>query len=105
SFDEFWNHIEAGIDLTGAFPMGRQAGVDHYLTNKLQGSDWELNYVPGAYLHDIESFDYGFFRITPKEAQLMDPSQRLFLQTAWEAIDDAGYGGKKLVGSKTGVYV
>jgi acyl transferase domain-containing protein len=35
----------------------------------------------------------------------MDPNQRLFLQTAWKAIEDAGYGGKKLVGSKTGVIV
>ncbi|MCM3746400.1 SDR family NAD(P)-dependent oxidoreductase [Paenibacillus pasadenensis] len=102
---EFWKSIEAGIDLTGAFPKERSADIESYLTAMLDDMGWEVKYSPGAYLHDIASFDYSFFRITPNEANLMDPSQRVFLQTAWEAVEDAGYGGKKLAGSRTGVYV
>ncbi|WP_338556402.1 SDR family NAD(P)-dependent oxidoreductase [Paenibacillus sp. KS-LC4] len=105
SSDEFWRQIASGVDLVGAFPQERSADIDGYLTNMLDEMGWELKYSPGAYMHDIASFDYGFFRITPNEAALMDPSQRVFLQTAWEAIEDAGYGGNKLVGSHTGVYV
>ncbi|PYP93204.1 MAG: polyketide synthase [Candidatus Angelobacter sp. Gp1-AA117] len=42
-------------------------------------------------LEDCESFDAGFFRITPREAEFIDPQQRLFLECAWEAFEDAGY--------------
>ncbi|KQN99830.1 SDR family NAD(P)-dependent oxidoreductase [Paenibacillus sp. Leaf72] len=105
SSEEFWRQIASGVDLVGAFPKERSADIDGYLTNMLDEMGWELKYSPGAYMHDIASFDYSFFRITPNEAALMDPSQRIFLQTAWEAIEDAGYGGNKLVGSHTGVYV
>ncbi|NEN85515.1 non-ribosomal peptide synthetase [Paenibacillus elgii] len=56
-------------------------------------------------MDEIDMFDYSFFRLTPREALLMDPNQRLFLQTAWSAIEDAGYGGTPLSGKKVGVYV
>lgn len=105
SLEDYWDHIELGLDLNGSFPIERHKGIEGYLKMKLEHLDWEMKYAPGSYLKDIESFDYGFFRITPNEAELMDPSQRLFLQTAWEAIEDAGYGGKKIAGSNTGVYV
>jgi phthiocerol/phenolphthiocerol synthesis type-I polyketide synthase E len=42
-------------------------------------------------LEDCESFDAGFFRFTPREAEFIDPQQRLFLECAWEAFEDAGY--------------
>src|SRR5437763_3541705 len=42
-------------------------------------------------LEDCESFDAGFFRFTPREAEMTDPRQRLFLECAWEAFEDAGY--------------
>lgn len=105
SVDEFWVDVEAGADLTGRFPAEREQGIKEYLTSKLEGSGWDLKYLPGSYISNIDSFDYDFFRITPKEAELMDPSQRVFLQTAWKAIEDAGYGGNKLRGSKTGLFV
>ncbi|MFC6650085.1 beta-ketoacyl synthase N-terminal-like domain-containing protein [Paenibacillus rhizoplanae] len=59
----------------------------------------------GGYLDEVDVFDYSFFHLSPKEANLMDPNQRMFLQTAWTAIEDAGYGGGRLAGSSTGVYV
>lgn len=62
-------------------------------------------YVPAGYIENIDHFDFPFFKLTKKEAQLMDPYQRLFLETAWKAFEDAGLTEEKLKGSKTGVFV
>ena len=58
----------------------------------------------GAYLDDLELFDAGFFRISPVEAQLLDPQQRMMLETCWRALEDAGMDPDRLKGSRTGVY-
>jgi acyl transferase domain-containing protein/glutamate-1-semialdehyde aminotransferase len=54
-------------------------------------------------LDDIEMFDAGFFGINPKEAEILDPQQRVFLETAWEALEDAGYDPQKF-GGPIGVF-
>ena len=58
----------------------------------------------GAYLDDIDQFDPAFFRISPVEAQVMDPQQRMMLETSWRAVEDAGLNPETLAGSRTGVY-
>ena len=58
----------------------------------------------GAYLEDLELFDAPFFRISPVEAQMLDPQQRLMLETSWRALEDAGLDPERLAGSRTGVY-
>jgi len=63
-------------------------------------------YSKSGYFKDgIDKFDAGFFGISPRESKFMEPAHRLFLETAWEAIEDAGYGGDKIYGSNTGVFV
>ncbi|KAJ4343921.1 hypothetical protein N0V95_006523 [Ascochyta clinopodiicola] len=59
----------------------------------------------GYFLDDLENFDAAFFGISPKEAELMDPHQRLALELAWEALENAGIDPKKLTGSDTAVYM
>lgn len=59
----------------------------------------------GAFIDDYDGFDNRFFNISPKEAKKMDPQERLFLQTAWNAFEDAGYTRAQLSGAKVGVYV
>lgn len=54
---------------------------------------------------DYNCFDYKFFNITPKEAELMDPHQRVVLEEAWKAIIDAGYTEESIYGTNTGVYI
>ena len=58
----------------------------------------------GAYLDGLDQFDATFFRISPVEAQLLDPQQRLMLETCWRALEDAGMDPERLRGSRTGVY-
>jgi 6-methylsalicylic acid synthase len=59
----------------------------------------------GYFLDNLEDFDAAFFGISPKEAELMDPHQRLGLELAWEALENAGIDPKKLTGSDTAVYM
>ncbi|HLL65087.1 MAG TPA: SDR family NAD(P)-dependent oxidoreductase [Micromonosporaceae bacterium] len=58
----------------------------------------------GSYLDDVAGFDAPFFRVSPREARLLDPQQRLFLEVAWEALEDAGCPADTLAGRPVGVY-
>ncbi|URZ17238.1 non-ribosomal peptide synthetase [Clostridium felsineum] len=94
---EFWRKLKSGSSLIIDFPSKR-----------IEEQGLELSsdkYNKGGYMKEIDGFDAEFFRISPKEAKLMDPIQRLFLETAWEAIEDSGYGGNEIYGSRTGVFV
>ncbi|CQR58132.1 non-ribosomal peptide synthetase [Paenibacillus riograndensis] len=103
NIDQFWDNLCAGRDHISEFPEKRRSDVEQYL--KFCGAAESPGFIQGGYLEEIDKFDYSFFRITPKEASLMDPYQRLFLETAWTAIENSGYGGERLTGSRTGVYV
>jgi acyl transferase domain-containing protein/acyl carrier protein len=62
------------------------------------------NYVPiGSVLEDIDCFDAAFFGISPREAESLDPQHRFFLETAWHALEDAGYDPEQHEGL-VGVY-
>jgi 6-methylsalicylic acid synthase len=59
----------------------------------------------GYFLNNLEDFDSTFFGISPKEALLMDPQQRISLEVTWEALEDAGIPPQSLAGSNTAVYM
>lgn len=101
---EYWNVIKNGIDCIDELPKGRQKDIDNYLYG-VRKAEYEIKYYEGAFLEELDKFDYKFFKMTPKQASLMDPNHRLMLEVMWTAIEDAGYGGDKLRGSNTGVYV
>lgn len=103
SLEEFWHVISNGISCVRNFPPSRKKDTDDYLKYMGMFND-ETVYNEFACLDEIDKFDYQFFNISPSEASLMDPHQRLFMETAWKAIEDSGYGGNRLVGSRTGIY-
>lgn len=101
----FWENLKSGRDCIADFPQSRQADADNLIQYTYVKDRKAIQYCRGGYLEDIDRFDYRFFGLSPKEASLMDPNQRLFLETAVKAVEDAGYGGDKLGRSSTGLYV
>lgn len=96
--------LNDGIECIHEYPEKRKEFAVKYL--KLKNVKKEnMEFRKGGFLDDINEFDYKYFGIPPREAELMDPHQRLFLQIAVEAIEDAGYSKQELRGSKTGVFV
>lgn len=97
--DKLWELLATEKDTISSFPDNRKADVLHLL------SDQQSGFLKGTYFNEIDKFDYGYFGLSPKEASLMDPNHRLFLEAVIHAVEDAGYGGKRLKGTKTGVCV
>nr|BFE59933.1 hypothetical protein GCM10020063_044590 [Dactylosporangium thailandense] len=92
--DEFWRHLRAGDDLVGEVPADRAD----------LRADPGTRHLRGGFLSHVDRFAAGFFGVAPREAALMDPQQRLFLQTAWRAVQDAGYRPSALAGTATGLF-
>lgn len=92
--DEYWQNLKDGLGFIRLMPEDRVRDIGSTANNHMKA----------GWLENIAMFDAGFFRISPKEAICMHPSQRLFLETVWEALEDAGYANNKLSHSKTGVY-
>ncbi|MDM8557191.1 amino acid adenylation domain-containing protein [Candidatus Parabeggiatoa sp. HSG14] len=110
------------VGMAGRFPGAKD--IETFWQNLCEGvesitffSDEELlaegiapsvlnnpNYVKAnSIVENIELFDATFFGYSPKEAEIMDPQQRLFLECAWEAIENAGYDMDRFKG-RIGVY-
>ena len=95
----FWQNLRAGVESISILTDEElaAAGLDLAVTR-------QPNYVRAApVLADIELFDAAFFGYTPREAEIMDPQQRFFLECAWRALESAGYDPDRYRGA-IGVY-
>ncbi|KKD61765.1 hypothetical protein RN22_03865 [Grimontia sp. AD028] len=99
---DYWSLLASGQHGVSDFPSSRRVDTDAYF--KFKFPQLTPTYRTGGYLKNVDRFDPAFFGMSPKEAALMDPHQRLFLQTAYHAIEDAGYAGK-IRNSETGIYL
>jgi amino acid adenylation domain-containing protein len=101
--DSFWKDILHAADRVRPLPETR--AKDARALADLLGREVPTRFHEAAYLDDLHGFDPGRFRMAPMDAALLDPEQRLFLETAVRALDDAGYGGTALDGRRVGVFV
>nr|BAP05591.1 CalC [uncultured Candidatus Entotheonella sp.] len=83
----FWENLKNGVDSISEIPRER----------------WDYRTLPdgaiarwGGFIDDVDCFDPLFFNISPREAERMDPQERLFLETVWHAVEDAGYSREAL---------
>jgi 6-methylsalicylic acid synthase len=101
--EEFWDLLISGRDGIGTVPPDRWL---HYLDRSPDdAAAVRAATERGGYLRDIAGFDSSFFGLSPREAELMDPQQRILLEVAWEALEHAGIPPRALAGSNTGVFV
>lgn len=103
-YREFRSNIINGKDCVSEFPEVRKKDIEKYL-NYINRNKDVFEFSKGGYLTEIDKFDYPFFKLSPLEAQSMDPSQRIFMETTIGAIEDAGYSPKSICETNTGIYV
>ncbi|MBC7840749.1 MAG: SDR family NAD(P)-dependent oxidoreductase [Gemmatimonadaceae bacterium] len=87
---QFWENLRNGVESLDTFTAAEldAAGINASI-RALPG--WVSR---GTVLEDADCFDATFFGYAPREAQIIDPQQRVFLECAWEALEDAGYAGE-----------
>ncbi|AVH55795.1 MULTISPECIES: type I polyketide synthase [Streptomyces] len=102
--DGLWELLTRGASATRDVPADRWE-ASRYLSDAPGAPEGTMNTARGGYLNDIGAFDNAFFGIPPREAAAMDPQQRVLLQCAWRAVEDAGLRPGELDGSRTGVFV
>lgn len=114
--DQYWGTLLQERNCIRDFPKERYPMVDNFLKNfymkeliqddclDVEGNI-DIEYQHRGYLDSIDKFDAEFFGIAPREAKAMDPDQRIFLECAYEAIEDGGFSGQSIYGKKVGVFV
>lgn len=100
--DAFWQLLSGGRDAVSEIPLERWDWREYFDANP--DADGKHYNRWGGFLDEVDQFDPFFFHVSPKEAMLMDPQQRLFLETAWRTLEHAGYAGNALSGQEVGVF-
>ncbi|MEV6360372.1 beta-ketoacyl synthase N-terminal-like domain-containing protein, partial [Nocardia asteroides] len=94
SIGDFWNLLREGIEAVGPIP-----------DNRIDSFDWGDCGTRLGLLESIDQFDAEFFGISDSEADAMDPQQRIVLEVAWDALEDAGVTVDGIRGRRLGVFI
>ncbi|MBX3711508.1 MAG: SDR family NAD(P)-dependent oxidoreductase [Lysobacter sp.] len=101
--EAFWENLRDARNLVTEIPRDRWIW-EEYDGNPIKETN-KSNSRWGGFLRDVDKFDPLFFGITPREAEMMDPQQRIFIETVWSAIEDSGHKVSDLSGTRTGLFV
>ncbi|MCP4044209.1 MAG: SDR family NAD(P)-dependent oxidoreductase, partial [Gammaproteobacteria bacterium] len=103
----FWENLSQGRDCVTEIPVERWDYRHHFLPKEQIRNDPTKSYSKwGGFLDGVDLFDPLFFNISPKDAELLDPQERLFLETAYHTLEDAGYTPANLEAERdVGVFV
>jgi amino acid adenylation domain-containing protein len=102
--DALWEELDRGRDFMRPLPEARRRDAERVAT-ALDLDPANLECAEMAYLDEVDKFDFAHFRMAPQKAAQLDPREKLFLETAWHAIEDAGYSPARLKGTRTGVFL
>lgn len=103
SYPQFWDNLAAGKSFVTDIPADRWDWKEY---GRMDGKIKNRTVVhQGCFLDNISSFDYRFFSISKREADNMDPQQRMLLEESWACLEDAGVCPSSLAGRKVGVFV
>jgi len=100
--ESFWESLRSGRVLTSEVPAWRW---DWRAWHGATGSGHRTDVRFGGFIEGVENFDCQFFGISPAEADLMDPQQRLFLEAVWSAVEDSGHRISELAGTSASLFV
>jgi len=103
NLEEFWENLAAGRDCIEEVPSERWAIDEVYDPKPMTPGKTRNRW--GGFVRDMDKFDPVFFNIAPLEAQYMDPQERMFLETVWHTLEDAGCTKTSLDGRQVGVFV
>ena len=99
----FWEQLKASKDLITEIPEDRWDWRKYYGDAQKEKGKTKAKW--GGFISDIDKFDPLFFSISPREAELMDPQQRIALISTYHALEDAGIAPQSIKGSNTGVFI
>ena len=100
--EAYWHLLDEGGDAIREVPKSRWRLDDYYDPDPDRPSKMHTRW--GGFLEQVDRFDADFFGIPPAEASQVDPQQRLMLELAWEALEDAGIPSDTLRGAAVGVF-
>lgn len=100
--DTFWSRLCAGVNSRTECPAGLREGRVGQLYEDTVSIPSACRF--GAFLSDIDQFDAEFFRISPSEAEFLDPQQRMMLETCWQALENANIDPMMLRGTPASVF-
>ena len=101
--DALWHLLLSGKDAIEDIPASRWDRDKFYDADRKKPG--KMVCKQGGFITDHDKFDADFFRITPKEAEFLDPNQRIALETAWHALEHACIDPKTLIGTCCGVFM
>ncbi|AGP33713.1 SDR family NAD(P)-dependent oxidoreductase [Sorangium cellulosum] len=94
--ETFWENLAEGKDSVTEIPAGRWRYIPRYDPDPERSREGAIYCKWGGFLDGVDGFDAKFFGVSPREAEIMDPQERLFLETAWATFEDAGYTRERL---------
>ena len=101
--EAYWELLRGGKDAIGEVPPDRWSLPEYFSPDLAAPGKMSTRW--GGFLDGVDRFDPHFFGINAREAAQMDPQQRLALELAWEALEDANIVPESLRESPTGVYL
>lgn len=102
NIDEFWTVLKEGKSLIEEVPPARWSTDKYFSADKKDA--WKTYSKWGSFLRNIDQFDPSFFRISGRDAEVMDPQHRIFLEESWRALEDAGVQPESLKSLRCGVF-